>query len=174
MRDVGPYEMTSLWAWGMGTWYPTIRFDESDLLTRELEKDPHNQDILDNCRMSDTYCTTAGVTRHEDYSDAGLQNLPLDALAGISHGLFGRPPVDGFLGSYTETVTVRSYNPRTSTAVVDFYVDNKSGFESFEHAWTQHGHNTSSGPGATIEEKFFWTKTVQVGEVPPGMVELAN
>ncbi|MDI5966117.1 RHS repeat domain-containing protein [Streptantibioticus silvisoli] len=160
--SIGPYRMGGLWALGVGQYVPKMYFGPGDTFTKELQNDPHNQALLQQCEESPTLCTAVGTTAVEDYEDHGIANLLSDGLAVLSHGSFGRPPVDAFLGSYAETLKVRSYDPVSAEATVDFKVTNKSGWNSFFHFISNGIPNTHHGLGATIEEDFTWSRTVHV------------
>jgi hypothetical protein len=141
--------------------------------------DPHNQDIIllyTNSRIP----FDPGKSWRMDYDDSGVANLPPDAVGVMTHGKMARPPVDGFLGSYNESVALKSYDPDSRTGTLSLHVWNTSGWESFGHSlnpalkllnWRYpvtrglRPYDIPVGPGASIREDFYWTTSFTA--VPP-------
>jgi len=160
----GPYSMFFNWLSGRGgsaDGSPWV-FTQDDPLTQQLMNDPHNRELLAQL-AHDGATLKVGKTYKSYYDDSGIGNLIPDSIAALSFGHLGsRPPVDAFLGSYTEKYTVVAKDFKTATVTVKFHVENHSDMNSLAHSFTANCQcDRSIGPGATIVEVFEWQQTFE-------------
>lgn len=192
-NSTNPYELALGWALGGGTFNSNLHFTQSDPMTQKVETDPHNLQLTKDLSGSAPTPSEIGTWQQGakatdpagnplNYSDP-LGHLPTDMEWGVGGLLapsaFGSLAADAFLGSYTEKYRIMSYDPATRVEVVDFEVNNTSGYTSFMHYLTEKLHipidlNSSIGPGADINETFDWQETIVVHTDPTMTTQYEN
>ncbi|WP_405715518.1 hypothetical protein OG264_37805 [Streptomyces xanthophaeus] len=158
--NLEPYDIAEMWWNGDGGKWPVLVFGPGSEMTRMIAASEHNKRLE---------AAIAETVRHGG-EVSGVENRPgnwRDALGLVSR--FGAPDFETVVGSWSQKYQVVKVNKDSNTVTVNFQAKNVTGWTSFCHDHMCDDlylpqHDSSSGVGASIEQRFYWTKTFSLDQ----------
>ncbi|WP_308082894.1 RHS repeat-associated core domain-containing protein [Streptomyces sp. NK15101] len=160
-----PYDISDMWANGLGQYFPNLIFGPKSKMTRLIAGSDHNKslekDIAESVRMN----------KHE-----GGIGAKSKWVAGNRHGSwkdfvglftrFGNGDLEAVEGSWSESYQVAKVNSRARTVTVNFKASNTTGWVSFchDHMCGGPGQDITRGTGASLRQEFYWTKVISLDQ----------
>ncbi|CAM5624714.1 type IV secretion protein Rhs [Streptomyces avidinii] len=162
VNNLDPYDIADMWLNGDGQYSPLLIFGPGSKMVQLIAATGHNKKL--EKRIADT-------ARHGGYSETGVESPWYeahrpgnwrDALGLVSR--FGSGDFETVAGSWSETYQVLKVNKRDNTATVNFKAKNVTSWESFCHDGGCPGTNVSRGLGASVEQRYYWTKVISLDQ----------
>ncbi|MEW1695633.1 RHS repeat-associated core domain-containing protein [Streptomyces sp. NPDC091278] len=160
--NLGPYDIAEMWMNGLGQYIPDLIFGPQSKMTRMIAGTDHNKSLEKSIAEMARQNKFDNVGPESAWHKANRPGSWKDALGLVTR--FGNPEFETVVGTWSEKYQVTRINRDNRTVTVNFKASNNTNWSSFCHDHACGGTNISSGTGAGVSQRFYWTKVISLDQ----------